>query len=94
MKNIIEDTDDDFGFSAISAADYEARITKAAKDAEYEASSLTADQYRAQLLELEKIIIPFLTKLRDTGDKEYIFWPNRGPILDKQIEKVLKLTRG
>jgi hypothetical protein len=93
MKTTI-DNDDDFGFSAISAADYEERITKAVKDAEYEASSLTADQYRAQLLELEKIIIPFLTKLRDTGDKEYIFWPNRGPILDKQIEKVLKLTRG
>lgn len=93
MKNVIDD-DDDFGFSAISAADYEARITKAAKDAEYEASSLTADQYRAQLLELEKIIIPFLTKLRDTGDKEYIYWPNRGPVLDKQIEKIMKLTRG
>jgi hypothetical protein len=93
MKNIIDD-DDDFGFSAISVEEYEARITKAVKNAEYEASSLTADQYRAQLLELEKVIIPFLTKLRDTGDKEYIFWPNRGPILDKQIEKVLKLTRG
>jgi len=93
MKNII-DSDDDFGFSAISAADYEARILKAAKDAEYDASSLTASQYKAQLLELEKIIIPFLTKLRDTGDKEYIYWPNRGPALDKQIEKILKLTRG
>jgi len=86
--------DDDFGFSAISSAEYEARITKAVAAAEYQASSLTADQYRAQLLELEKIIIPFLQKLRDTGDKEYIFWPNRGPVLDKQIEKVLKLTRG
>jgi hypothetical protein len=93
MKNIIDD-DDDFGFSAISAADYEARIVKAAKDAEYEASSLTADQYQSQLLELEKIILPFLEKLRDTGDKEYIFWPNRVPALDKQIERILKLTRG
>jgi len=93
MKTEIN-SDDDFGFSAISIEEYEARITKAVKNAEYEASSLTADQYRAQLLELEKVIIPFLTKLRDTGDKEYIFWPNRGPILDKQIEKVLKLTRG
>ena len=93
MKDII-DSDDDFGFSAISAAEYEARITKAVKDAEYDASSLTASQYKSQLLELEKIIIPFLTKLRDTGDKEYIYWPNRGPALDKQIERVLKLTRG
>jgi hypothetical protein len=92
MKNII-DNDDDFGFSAISAAEYEARITKAVKDAEYEASSLTADQYRAQLLELEKIIIPFLEKLRDTGDKEYIYWPNRTPAIQKQIARIIKLTR-
>jgi len=86
--------DDDFGFSAISATDYEARISKAVKDAEYDASSLTASNYQAQLLELEKMILPFLEKLRDTGDKEYIYWPNRRPAIDKQIEKILKLTRG
>jgi len=45
-------------------------------------------------LELEKMILPFLEKLRDTGDKEYIYWPNRRPAIDKQIEKILKLTRG
>ena len=90
----MSDLDDDFGFSAISAADYEARISKAVKTAEYEASSLTADQYKATLKDLESLIIPFLQKLRDTGDKEYIYWPNRGPVLDKQIERILKLTRG
>ena len=86
--------DDDFGFSAISAEEYEARITQAAQKAEYDASSLTADNYIKKLQQLEAIIIPFLEKLRDTGDKEYIFWPNRGPVLDKQIGKILKLTRG
>ena len=89
-----KDIDDDFGFSAISVEEYEARITQAAQKAEYDASSLTADEYTKKLQELEKIIIPFLEKLRDTGDKEYIFWPNRGPALDKQIERILKLTRG
>ena len=93
MKHTI-DNDDDFGFSAISAEEYEARITQAAKKAEYDASSLAADEYTKKLQELEKIIIPFLEKLRDTGDKEYIFWPNRGPALDKQIGRILKLTRG
>ena len=86
--------DDDFGFSAISAEEYESRITQAAQKAEYDASSLTADNYIKKLQELEAIIIPFLTKLRDTGDKEYIFWPNRKPVLDKQIERILKLTKG
>jgi hypothetical protein len=53
----------------------------------------TADDYKARLKEVEKIIIPFLTKLHSTGDKEYIYWPNRKPIIEKQIERVLKLTK-
>ena len=91
MKN--NDLDDDFGFSAISAEEYEARITKAAKQAEYDASSLTADAYIKRLSQLETIILPFLEKLRDTGDKEYIYWPNRKEIINTQIDKILKLTR-
>jgi hypothetical protein len=86
--------DDDFGFSAVSEEEYKAVITNAAKDAEYEASSLTASNYRSQLLELEKMIIPFLTKLHSTGDKEYIYWPNRKPVIEKQIQNILKVTRG
>ena len=89
MKNII-DEDNDFGFSAISAAEYEERINRQAEIAADE----TSLQYIKRLEDLESLIIPFLTKLRDTGDKEYIFWPNRKPTLDKQIEKILKLTRG
>ena len=90
-KNLKEykDSENDFGFSAISAAEYEARITKAA-----ETASAPIEQYKQRLENLESLIIPFLKKLRDTGDKEYIYWPNRGPALDKQIEKILKLTRG
>lgn len=84
-KNI----DDDFGFSAISAAEYEERITRKAEIA----SDETALHYQKKLEDLESLIIPFLERLRDTGDKEYIFWPNRKPVLDKQIERILTLTR-
>jgi hypothetical protein len=84
---------DDFGFTSVSEKEYNAAIDKAAKDAEYEASSLTADQYQMRLKELEKIIIPFLTKLHSSGDKEYIYWPNRKPVIEQQIERILKLTR-
>ena len=87
-------TDNDFGFSAVSEEEYNEAITKAVASAEYEASSLTADQYRSQLLALEKMIVPFLQKLHSTGDKEYIYWPNRKPAIEKQIEQILKLTRG
>jgi len=47
------------------------------------------------LIDFDKLaqVIPFLTKLHSTGDKEYIYWPNRKPIIEKQIEKILKLTK-
>jgi len=76
--------DNDFGFSAVSEEEYNSAINKTAQ---------TADDYKARLAEVEKIIIPFLTKLHSTGDKEYIYWPNRTPIIEKQIEKILKLTK-
>jgi len=47
-----------------------------------------------RLNEVEKLIIPFLQKLYQTADKEYIYWPNRKPVIEKQIERILKLTRG
>ena len=89
-----ENLENDFGFSAVSEKDYNAAIDKAAKNAEYEASSITADQYKSQMLQLEKMIVPFLKKLHSTGDKEYIYWPNRKPAIEKQIEEILKITRG
>lgn len=79
-----ENTENDFGFSAISEDEYNAVINKTAE---------TADDFKARLAEVEKIVIPFLTKLHSTGDKEYIYWPNRKPIIEKQIERILKLTK-
>ena len=43
--------------------------------------------------EVEKVILPFLCNLAKS-EEDYIYWPNRGPIIKAQIEKVLKLTRG
>ena len=42
---------------------------------------------------IEKVIIPFLYNLQKT-DEPYIHWPNRGPIIKAQMDKILKLTRG
>jgi hypothetical protein len=80
--------EDDFGFSAISAEEYEAKINKAA-----EVASQPIEQYKARLEDVEALVVPLLQKLRDTGDKEYIYWPNRKEIIDKQINRILKLTR-
>ena len=43
--------------------------------------------------DIEKIVLPFLYNL-SKSDEPYIHWPNRGPIIKAQIEKILKLTRG
>ena len=75
---------DDFGFSAVSEEEYNSVINQATG---------TVEDYKTRLAELEKMIVPFLTKLHSTGDKEYIYWPNRKPAIEKQIEKILKLTR-
>jgi hypothetical protein len=76
--------EDDFGFSAVSEEEYNAAINKTAE---------TADDYKARLQEVEKLIIPFLQKLYATADKEYIYWPNRKTIIEGQIDRILKLTR-
>ena len=78
------DIDDDFGFSAVSEEEYNAVINDTAQ---------TAENYKNRLSEVEKLIIPFLKKLHESGDKEYIHWPNRKPLIEKQIQKILKLTR-
>ena len=51
------------------------------------------EDQKAKMKELEKIILPFLYNLSKTTEP-YMHWPNRGPIIKAQIEKVLKITRG
>ena len=84
-KILAEYGDNDFGFSAISEEEYNSVINE--KDE-------TVENYKHRLAEVEKLIMPFLTNLLKTADKPYINWPNRGPIIEKQIQKVLALTRG
>jgi hypothetical protein len=77
--------DNDFGFTAIDEEEYNAVIAE--KDE-------TVDEYKTRLKEVEKIILPFLTKLLKTADQPIIKWPNRGPQIEAQIQKLLNLTRG
>ena len=84
-KVLAEYDDDDFGFSAVSEEEYNAVITEKAD---------TVEEYVARLKEVEKLVLPFFTKLLKTADKEYIYWPNRKEMVEKQIQKILTLTRG
>ena len=84
-KILQEYGEEDFGFTAVDEAEYQAVIAE--KDE-------TVEEYKARLIQVEKLIMPFLSNLLKTADKPYINWPNRKPILEAQIQKILTLTRG
>ena len=84
-KILAEYGDDDFGFSAVSEEEYNKVISETAD---------TAEEFKARLEQVEKLVLPFFTKLLKTADKEYIYWPNRKALVETQIQKILALTRG
>lgn len=84
-KIIAEYSDDDFGFSTLSEEEYNSVIAEKEE---------TVEEYKARLQQVEKIIMPFLTNLLKTADQPIIKWPNRKEVLEKQITKILTLTRG
>ena len=53
---------------------------------------LASEQVVKRFKDIEKVILPFLYNL-SKSDEPYIHWPNRGPIIKAQIDKILKLTR-
>ena len=77
--------DNDFGFTAIDEDEYNAVIAEKEE---------TVDEYKSRLHEVEKLILPFLTNLLKTANQPVIKWPNRGPLIEAQIQKILNLTRG
>jgi len=91
-KVIHEYGDIDFGFTAVDETEYEA-VQEELKKESYQ-KDITVEQYKERLSELEKLIMPFLTNLYKSREQAYIHWPNRGNLLEKQMQKVLKLTRG
>lgn len=84
-KIIQEFGDDDFGFTAMDEEEYTDVIAEKEE---------TVEEYKARLHQVEKLILPFLTKLLMTADQPIIKWPNRKVPLETQIQKILNLTRG
>jgi len=91
-KIIHEYGDIDFGFTAVDETEYET-VQEELKKESYQ-KDITVEQYKERLHELEKLIMPFLTNLYKSREQAYIHWPNRGNLLEKQMQRVLKLTRG
>ena len=49
-----------------------------------------------KLKEVETLIIPLLINFikPESLEKKYIYWPNRKPIIERQIKKIMQITRG
>ena len=69
-------------------------IMKEYGDDDFGFTATDEEEYKQRLQQVEKLIIPFLSKLLKTADQPIIKWPNRKPVIEAQIQKILNLTRG
>ncbi len=56
--------------------------------------SVTEQEIKNKLTEVEKLTMPLLVNLLKTADRDYIFWPNRQEKIQSQIDHLLSITRG
>ena len=75
---------DDFGFSFGNEDDIVAEAVAPATD---EIADL-----KKRLEAVRKIYLPLLQNLSKNSDQPIIKWPDRGPVLKKQIDKLMMLT--
>lgn len=66
----------------------------ALKNAMSNSSTIDSIKYAENIKQLEAIIIPLLNNLLKTAGQPYIYWPDRGPLIERQIQAVLRITRG
>jgi hypothetical protein len=64
----------DFGFSIVDEQELEA--VQAAHE-QVETTSATVEEIQVRLTKLYDAVQPLLNNLRQSADKEYIWWPNR-----------------
>ena len=76
------DDDNDFGFTF---HDEEEIVSSSGVTNE-------VDDLKERLKLIRKTYLPLLQHLAKDPDKPMIKWPNRKPILDKQIKKMIDLT--
>lgn len=58
-----------------------------------EHKALVTKEVKQKLKDVENLVLPLLKNLQANGEKEYIHWPNRVEIIQKQIEKITAITR-
>ena len=63
---------------------------------EEQIESKVSELTKSKMKELEKLILPLLVNFikPESLEQEYIYWPNRKEIIERQIQRVLQITRG
>lgn len=79
-----KDLTDDFGFSFGNEEDI---VNEALTPVSDELTDL-----KNRLQAVRKIYLPLLQNLSKNADQAIIKWPDRGPVLKKQIDKMIMLT--
>lgn len=89
----LDDSDNDFGFSAVSEDELKSleRELKQQVEQKEQELSLTSKEYKDKLEALYKLIMPLLLNLKKDDSKEYIYWPDRTKKMTAFIEKVNKI---
>jgi hypothetical protein len=88
-KNVYLDLDEitgDFGFTFASSDDV------LEETPEYSSAQEEVNDLKQRLLAINKIYMPLLENLNKDPDKDFIKWPGRKAVLDKQISKLKALT--
>ena len=80
------DLSNDFGFTTATEEEVTEPIVTDVRAA-------TVEELKKRLLEVEKMVMPLLVNLMKNPEKEYIKWPNRVPVIEQQIQKILAITR-
>ena len=81
------DLSNDYGFTAVDEDEVSEPIVTDVKQS-------TNDELKSKLHQVEKLVMPLLVNLlKDADTKEYIKWPDRRPIIEGQIEKILRIIR-
>jgi len=83
-----ENLNDDFGFTTTDKIVEQVEVVVEDETAKTEVGTL-----KAKISTLEKLIMPLLLNLRKNPENAYIHWPNRAPLIDSQITKILDITR-
>jgi hypothetical protein len=93
---MINEKSEDFGFTFHDESEIDDKINSAVNVTEktYEEKlNATERTYAQKLAAVEAIVVPFMQNLMKDPEKVMIRWPNRKDVVEKQLQKILSITK-